>query len=358
MRWFSKRFLRGVLSAMHYSGAGRLLTPLTRGRGVIFMLHSVNREPQHAYGPNRALRVTPEFLETVIRCTRDAGFEFASMDEVPHRLASANGAPFAAFTLDDGYRDNIDYAYPLFHRHGIPFTIYVPTEFAEGRGDLWWFNLEHAIARLDEFTLLIGGRSRTFSCPTPVSKETAFNTVYWWLREQPEATLRAIVADLTRRAGLAPRALGQQWLLNWDELRSLAQDPLVTIGAHTRSHFALSQLSEAGVREEVLAGRRILEHQLDRLCRHFSFPYGDELSCGPRDFKAVKDLGFATAVTTREGLLQHRHVDDLHALPRLSLNGDFQQGRYVEVLLSGAPFAINDAASRWFSRPQPGVVAT
>lgn len=45
MMQLSKPLLRGILSAMYYTGAGKLLTPVTRGRGVIFMLHSVSPEP-------------------------------------------------------------------------------------------------------------------------------------------------------------------------------------------------------------------------------------------------------------------------------------------------------------------------
>jgi hypothetical protein len=63
------------------------------------------------------------------------------------------------------------------------------------------------------------------------------------------------------------------------------------------------------------------------------------------------ELGLATAVTTRKGLVHTRHQDTLTALPRLSLNGDFQDLRYVKVLLSGVPFALLKAVQRWKRRP-------
>ena len=53
---------------------------------------------------------------------------------VRERLENADSEkPFACFTLDHGYRDNRDHAYPIFRRHGAPFTIYVPSDFADGR---------------------------------------------------------------------------------------------------------------------------------------------------------------------------------------------------------------------------------
>ena len=87
--------------------------------------------------------------------------------------------------------------------------------------------------------------------------------------------------------------------------------------------------------------------ELGRPCRHFSYPYGDETSAGQREFDIAAKLGIATAVTTRKGLLHKSHVDALTALPRLSLNGDFQDPRYIKVLLSGAPFAFLNALNRF-----------
>ena len=73
---------------------------------------------------------------------------------------------------------------------------------------------------------------------------------------------------------------------------------------------------------------------------HFSFPYGDPGSAGPRDFALARQAGFKTAVTTRKGMVFPAHRRHLTALPRVSLNGDFQSLTYTALYLSGAPFAL------------------
>jgi peptidoglycan/xylan/chitin deacetylase (PgdA/CDA1 family) len=73
---------------------------------------------------------------------------------------------------------------------------------------------------------------------------------------------------------------------------------------------------------------------------HLSYPYGDAGSAGAREFAIAAELGFKTAVTTRPGVLFRSHAKHLTALPRISLNGEYQQLRYVRVLLSGSATAI------------------
>ena len=84
------KMLKAALSALHYCGVDRLARPYTAGAGVIFMLHHVRPEPPQDFEPNRILKVTPEFLDGVLRQVIEAGFDPIALDDVPARLAQGN----------------------------------------------------------------------------------------------------------------------------------------------------------------------------------------------------------------------------------------------------------------------------
>ena len=94
----------------------------------------------------------------------------------------------------------------------------------------------------------------------------------------------------------------------------------------------------------MIASIQRLEAELKRPIRHFSYPFGDVCSAGEREFNLARELGMLTAVTTRKGMIHTHHANALTSLPRVSLNGDYQDARYTKALLSGAPFALYDLA--------------
>jgi peptidoglycan/xylan/chitin deacetylase (PgdA/CDA1 family) len=345
----STTWLKVALNALHFTGAAGLFAPLTRANGAILMLHQVLPGEPQAFEPNRILRVTPDFLDQTIRQVLEAGFETVSLDEVASRMAANEPGrrPFIAFTLDDAYKDNLVYAYPVFRRYGVPFTVYAPTDYIDGIGELWWLALEKALAVLPSVQVSINSVPRNFLLSTAAEKDRAYHAIYWWLRGMDETIARQIVRDLCLRAGIEMTALCRDLIMNWDELKRLAADPLVTIGAHTRRHYALARLGPGAAFFEMAESIKRLERELQRPIRHFSYPFGDEKSAGPRDFAVAKELRMLTAVTTQKGLLRQEHAAAIHALPRLSLNGDYQDARFVKVLLSGVPFLLRDVARRW-----------
>ena len=192
----------------------------------------------------------------------------------------------------------------------------------------------------------IDGKDLAVSTSTVAEKDAVYHALYWRLRKIDESIARAVVATLCRDAGICSSTLCRDLVLGWDELRALAADPLVTIGGHTQRHYALAKLGAGAARYDMAASIARLETELGRPVRHFSYPFGDDCSAGAREFELARELGLTTAVTTRKGLIHGRHVNAMTALPRVSLNGDYQDWRYTKALLTGAPFAMYDLAKR------------
>ena len=129
--------------------------------------------------------------------------------------------------------------------------------------------------------------------------------------------------------------------MDWSDIVALAGDPPLRSGAHTVNRNMLMKMpDESAVRTEMEMSRSVLQAALGKRPEHLAYPVGDPTSAGPREFRIAAELGFKTAVTTRPGVLFKAHRDHLTALPRISINGDFQRQRYLDVLMSGAATAM------------------
>jgi peptidoglycan/xylan/chitin deacetylase (PgdA/CDA1 family) len=334
--------IRTGLESLYFTGAYRALRPFFGGVGAVLTLHHVRPGRSVAFQPNRLLEVTPDFLDGVVERLLRSGVEAISLDEMHRRLVERDfRRRFVCFTFDDGYRDNATFAYPILKKRGVPFTIYIPTSFPDRLGELWWLVLENVIAANTRVALRMDGKDCRFDCTTTQEKRQAYDAIYWWLRSlrTPEE-MSVAVRDLAHRYGVDVAAFCETLCMTWDELTAFAGDPLVTVGAHTVNHIMLAKATPEAVRREMQMSAAVIEAALGKRPQHFSYPVGDPTSAGPREFAIARELAFKTAVTTRPGVLFPEHADHLTALPRLSLNGEFQRFRYVQVLTSGAASAL------------------
>ena len=342
MAGLRQAIIRGGLESLYFTGAHAALRPFVGGVGVILTFHNVRPPRSDRFQPNRLLEVTPDFLAGVVRLLRRSGADVISLDEMHARMIAHDfKRRFVCLTFDDGYRDTLQYAYPILKEAGLPFAVYVATSFPDRLGELWWLVLEAVIANNERIGLPIEGHNRTFDCRTLAEKHALYEELYWWLRGRAtDRELRDFVRNLAACYHVEIARFCADLCMDWRELADLAADPLVTIGAHTVNHPMLAKLPEQAARAEMDLSRSVIEATLGVVPRHLSYPFGDASTAGPREFELARSLGFKTGVTTRPGVIFRTHRDRLLALPRISLNGEYQQLRYVRVLLSGAATAM------------------
>src|SRR5579872_6455611 len=113
-RALKRLLVHAGLEAINLSGASRIFQSAA-GRGVILALHHVRPNRNYAFEPNKHLSITPEFLDEAIVAALQCGLEPIHLEDLPRALAeSPPSRKFVCFTLDDGYRNNKDYAAPVF----------------------------------------------------------------------------------------------------------------------------------------------------------------------------------------------------------------------------------------------------
>lgn len=160
-------------------------------------------------------------------------------------------------TFDDGYEDNLLHADPLLERYGACATLYL----VEDRFDRDW----------------------------STSKKAHHDS-----------------GELMRESKLSDA-----------QVRQLLDSGRWELGGHTRTHANLARLDEQERRREIAAARESLAALFSTPLRSFAYPFGIYTE---QDVELVREAGFGTAVTTREGIPANPARQALE-LPRVKVSG-------------------------------------
>jgi peptidoglycan/xylan/chitin deacetylase (PgdA/CDA1 family) len=325
-----EQLIRLSLRALAALRVSRWLPDDRDAAGVVLTLHHVQPASDAAFQPNALLSVTPEFLDSILRRFKAAGWRFVPVDELLQ--ARRGGGRLMAVTLDDGYRNNLQHALPVFRRNAVPFTIYVCPGFCDRTAELWWEALERIIAAAGSVRLEGGGPPQ-LRTETILEKQQAFRTwVAWLTREADEGRQREAIRALADRYGLDLATLARDLVMDWDEVRSIAAEPLCSIGAHTMTHPALARLPAEHAMREMLESAERIDHEIGVRPTTIAFPYGYRAAAGPREAGLAQEASFAGSFTTRPGTVPAAGAR--HGLPRMSLNGLFQDPALMEALVT------------------------
>ena len=232
-------------------------------QGEIWCLHRVVEERSN-YPSNRELEVTPNFLEGLILQRKSDGYQFVSIDTLI-RANSLLPKKRISVSFDDGFRDVYQNAFPIFRKHNIPFSIYLTTDFPEGKADLWWIQMEKNRS-IEAFEALM---KQIYGSNGPMAK-----TMHGVTGTKPDPALCKALS------------------LSWSEIKEMVDSGLCTIGSHTVSHPGLTRISLDDCSRELQESRHIIKDIIGCDVIHFSYPHSmyNEAVC-----EAVAKAGYKTA---------------------------------------------------------------
>jgi peptidoglycan/xylan/chitin deacetylase (PgdA/CDA1 family) len=296
---------------------------------VILMYHRIADEAVDPWG----LAVSPARFEEQLKVLRRTRHPLTLVDFVRRFKDGSLPAHAVALTFDDGYADNLLAGKPRLAAADVPATVFLATGYLDRPEEFWWDELarlllhEHgpqslaievlgSVMSLDLGTEPSASDNRIWTAwSNPLTQRQAGYMVMWRaLRplsrsdcEDAMAGIRSAFAGRGRRSG-SGRPMKRQ------EVAELAKDGLVTIGAHSVTHPALTGLGSDSLGREIIGSKLACEEIVESPVRNFAYPYGDY---NEEVRKGVQDAGFTDACSTSRAPVTKG--SDLFAIPRIQV---------------------------------------
>jgi peptidoglycan/xylan/chitin deacetylase (PgdA/CDA1 family) len=274
----------------HYSGADALYRHVRGPALAILMFHRIRDEPDPY-----PLSITRAKFMAILRWLRRGNY-LTGLDTGLKALATGAPGTRYALTFDDGYRDNLAL---LEAPEPPPAVVYLATGHIGG-DPIWAYRLAGAVAarrndRIDLEDMALG----RWTLDDDRAAADFLNDVVERLKVLPGTMLERSVAAICTRHAPSPEPV-EEMMLDWPQAQRLHRAG-IEIGAHTVHHAILSRIGDDAAREEVVSSRDTVSRHVAPP-RHFAYPNGGTEDFGERDVQLVRSAGFATAVSTLEGV--------------------------------------------------------
>lgn len=225
-----------------------------------------------------------------------------------------------AVTFDDGYSDNLYTAKPILEKYNIPATVFICTGYM-GK-EFWWDELERLVtcSQTDLHTLHLQAGGKQFGWAEKIGNSDAARST---LRHEFCRALYRFLLSLDVEDQNHAMKLIRNWseasslgdsttrAMNEEELLQLVDGGLLELGAHTRHHPMLPQLSFERQREEIQSSKKDMERLLSKKITGFSYPNGQVTVDAKR---LVREIGFTYACTSLHDVV--RPGSDLYEMTR------------------------------------------
>ncbi|RCW72192.1 polysaccharide deacetylase [Marinobacter nauticus] len=296
-------------------GGYRFARFLTARNPRILMYHRFSKEPKPGYVDAKAFEWQVRHIAQHYNATTVSGLA----EEIFSRgVASKNSI---AITVDDGYRDFYNVAWPILKKYGVPATFYVTTGFVSGDLWLWPDQLRYLLERSPSTpgTYDLG----LLKVQTPIL-EADFESEYWrinqlMLRAENSAKLDCLRAMENAWSIMLPLRPPKEFeAVTWQELQEMQQSG-VEVGGHTVTHPSLARVSLMEAESEIVGSSEDLEKHLGKGIRSFCYPNGTPDDFVGEQVEAVKKAGFMCAAVAFSDCQEH---GQRYAMRRHSVSAD------------------------------------
>jgi peptidoglycan/xylan/chitin deacetylase (PgdA/CDA1 family) len=300
----------------HFPTVQGLATIATKHRPRIFMYHRFSRDPHSEPTVIDAAMFDWQVREIISR------FHVHTLSDYLRMVRGSGGIPprIAIITVDDGYLDFYEIAFPILRKHGVRATFFVTVNFIEKKIWLWpdiiRFALENAQGKIS-FSFF--GDSFDLSRDDRESVRREWESLSDFCIGLDEDRKWDFISGLLEaaRVDLPREPIAAYSPVTWDQIREMKGQG-IEIGSHTLNHPILSKVrEERRLVEEIGDSRRVLEERIGDRVASFCYPNGKPEDIDERVVAVVREAGYHGAVVTVGAL-----TDDLYRIPRIGVSSD------------------------------------
>lgn len=205
-------------------------------------------------------------------------------------------------TIDDGYADSFDIAFPLLKKFDLPATVYAVTDFLDGKCWLWTDLMRFVLlnAKSENVAIEFTGEDKITAKLSSANDKIDFaGRINARLKKLPNAAkdkkIVEIAASLKVEIPEVPTADFAP--ISWEQAREMNAQK-VEIESHTVTHPILTNIDNSALEFELQTSKNRLENQLQKPIRHFCYPNG---ALNETIAETVKRAGYSSATTTEYG---------------------------------------------------------
>ena len=309
-----------------------------RSQALILCYHRFSQQAEIRKTPASLLAENVDYLQQ--------HYTLVPLSEIATRLGGGKSLRgLAAITIDDGYADAYNIAFPILQQYRAPATLFVMTDFLSRKAWLWTDKLRYIALETSARELLVtlNGRPHRAQLNGRYSRFVAADQVNEKLKVLPDEVKDQAIEQIAEQHGvtLPPLPPEEFSAITWEQARALDASG-VEIESHTVTHPILTQVDTQRLGFEMSESRRQLAAQLGRDVRLFCYPDG---AYDARVRAAAAQSGYTCAVTTRHGL--NDAESDLLTLRRV--HGEADHAHFVQATSGFEAFKL-----KWIKRTGEG----
>jgi len=332
-------FIKNKMLGFFVKTNGLFSKQLFGGKGLALMFHRVR--PQNImskFEQNRKWEITPEKLESILLFFLKNKFEIIPAHQVENYMNYQKNRPFVVFTFDDGYSDNIEFAYPIFKKYNVPFSIFLTTAYIQGTCYPYEFLIENFISDVKHFSFNFENKEFTFKNLNDNDKSKVFNQIYKIVKENNNGKNIDRIQELIFGNYLQENYKTIK-IIEPQTIRDLSNDTIVTFGLHTENHYVMSQLTYQEQMNEIHDSMDYLRKLQVDIHSTMAYPYGgrNDINADTLQIMNVTDIKYC--YTTWPGNIFSNTYENLY--PRYCVDSETTEQELTYLINGIRHFSYN-----------------